>query len=74
MRTTTRKKCKTAAAKEADSGKQAMVATTNGYAMLCSGIALRGKFEELSFGFALREKFEELSFGIAAVQVLQMSF
>ena len=31
--------------KEADSGKQAMVATTNGYATLCSDIASREKFE-----------------------------
>ena len=51
-----------------------MVATTNGYATLCSGIALREKFEELSFGFVLREKFEELSFGIAEVQILHMRF
>ena len=39
---------------------------------LCFGIALREKFEELSF--ALREKFEELFFGIAEVQILQMKF
>ena len=54
--------------------KSYKVRCLNTYATLCSGIALREKFEELSFGFALREKFEELSFGIAEVQILQMRF
>ena len=44
--------------------KSYKVRCLNTYATLCSGIALREKFEELSFGFALREKSEELSFGI----------